>query len=197
MVVLSEIHKSYGRLRLFVNGEWIGSKTTQIQPVMNPAKDEVIAEILSALRDEVNKAVEAAVGSFEKRRELPVPKRVQYIYRMKSKLEEHFEEISRISTQNHGKIIDESRGSNAEVSLVAVCSHPFPFVILGEQFIPFLLAAVGLIVFFGALQRFTCSRCVNFSCFLNQVPKKLVDEYLKRNLVMRKVWEENGWQITN
>ena len=42
---------------------------------------------------------------------------------------------------------------------------------------------------------FFCSTCVNFSCPLNTVPKTVVDEYLKKNDVMRKAWEESGWVI--
>jgi len=110
MATLSEIRKSYGRLELFIDGEWRESDSAQTWPVMNPAKDEIICEVPFTLKEEVSKAVEAAVGAFEKWKELPVPTRVQFIYRMKYRLEEHFEEIARITTQNHGKIIDESRG---------------------------------------------------------------------------------------
>jgi len=73
--------------------------------------------------------------------------------------------------------------------------YPFPFLILSEQFILLLLTIGGLIMFFWTLRKYTCSRCVNFSCLLNQVPKEVVDEYLKRNPIMRKAWEEDGWQI--
>jgi hypothetical protein len=35
-----------------------------------------------------------------------------------------------------------------------------------------------------------CRRCINFSCMFNKVPKELVNEYLKRNPVIRKAWEK-------
>ncbi len=54
-----------------------------------------------------------------------------------------------------------------------------------------LLAAITFLV---VLKTFFCSRCINFSCPLNTVPKSVVDEYLKRNEVMKKAWEEAGWQ---
>jgi len=40
-----------------------------------------------------------------------------------------------------------------------------------------------------------CSRCVNFSCPLNQVPKPTVDKYLEKNPIMRKAWEKNGYKL--
>lgn len=66
-----------------------------------------------------------------------------------------------------------------------------------------LLGLVGIMVasllvgisFILVLKTFFCPRCVNFSCPLNTVPKPVIDEYLKKNDVMRKAWEESGWQI--
>lgn len=41
----------------------------------------------------------------------------------------------------------------------------------------------------------SCSKCPNFSCPLNNVSKEVVNEYLKRNSVMRKAWEGQGYII--
>jgi malonate-semialdehyde dehydrogenase (acetylating)/methylmalonate-semialdehyde dehydrogenase len=108
--VLKEVQRNYGRLRLFVDGKWIDSQSTRVQAVMNPAKDETIAEVPFATKDEVDRAVESARSAFEKWSEVPVTTRAGYVFRLKQKLDEYFEGISRITTQNHGKIIDEARG---------------------------------------------------------------------------------------
>ena len=110
MTLLSEVEKHYGRLKFFIDGSWVDSGSTHSEPVMNPAEDEVIAEVPFALKEEVDRAVEAAARAFERWKELPVPTRVQYLYKLKHSLEEHLEELSKVTTQNHGKIIDESRG---------------------------------------------------------------------------------------
>ena len=49
--------------------------------------------------------------------------------------------------------------------------------------------------FFVVLRYHYCSRCVNFSCPLNQIPKSVVDEYLRRNPVMREAWERSGYSL--
>jgi malonate-semialdehyde dehydrogenase (acetylating)/methylmalonate-semialdehyde dehydrogenase len=55
-------------------------------------------------------AVAAAGEAFHDwRRTTPVA-RARYLFRLKELLEENFEEVSRIQTQEHGKTIDESRG---------------------------------------------------------------------------------------
>ncbi|MBU4349218.1 hypothetical protein KJ599_02730 [bacterium] len=81
------------------------------------------------------------------------------------------------------------------IGFIIMCGYPFPFLILGEQFILTLLTLWGGIMFWWTLQKYICSKCINFSCLLNRVPKEVVDEYLKRNPIMRKAWKENGWRI--
>jgi hypothetical protein len=94
----------------------------------------------------------------------------------------------------HPEPISNSEKIQLVIGFIIIGGYPFPFLILSEQFILLLLTAWGLIMFFWTLQKYTCSKCVNFSCLLNRVPKEVVDEYLKRNPVMRKAWEEKGWQ---
>jgi len=110
MTELSEVQESYGRLKLFVGGKWMDSKSPHTESVMNPSKDETIAQVPFATKDEVYEAVESARTAFASWSELPVTTRAGYVFRLKQKLDEYFEDISRITTQNHGKIIDEARG---------------------------------------------------------------------------------------
>ncbi|NQT73737.1 MAG: hypothetical protein HQ553_13375 [Chloroflexi bacterium] len=55
-----------------------------------------------------------------------------------------------------------------------------------------LISSISFVI---TLKTFFCPNCVNFSCPLNTVPKSVIDEYLKKNDVMRKAWEDSGWQI--
>ncbi|MFC1860021.1 CoA-acylating methylmalonate-semialdehyde dehydrogenase [Chloroflexota bacterium] len=93
----------------FINGEWVESKG-EIRDVVNPAKCKVIAKVPISTKDELDAAVEAAKAAFpDWRRTTPVA-RARCLFRLKGLLEEHFEEVSRVQTQEHGKTIDESRG---------------------------------------------------------------------------------------
>jgi len=81
------------------------------------------------------------------------------------------------------------------IGLLILFGYPFPFLILGRQYILAFLALWAGVMFVWTLRKYTCSRCVNFSCPLNCVPKEIVDQYLIRNPVMKKAWEESGWQL--
>jgi hypothetical protein len=72
---------------------------------------------------------------------------------------------------------------------------PFPFLLLGGQywiaFIGFCAACSCIYILYYNV----CNRCPNFSCPLNNVPKVLVDAYLKRNPKLLSAWQEAGYQI--
>ncbi len=104
------VAQSHGKLELMINGRWRASHSGQVQTVYDPGKGRAIAEVPFATKDEVGIAVESSQIAFEKWSQQPILERVKYLFRMRSVLEEHFEELSAINTQNHGKIIEESRG---------------------------------------------------------------------------------------
>ena len=116
MTILQEVKGDYRRLPLYVNGEWVESNASQYQMVMNPAFDKVIAEVPFSKKEEVDDAIKIAEEAFEKWRELPITTRIGYIYKLKQRIDEHIEEIARITTQNHGKIIDEARGETRRLT---------------------------------------------------------------------------------
>ncbi|RLB01537.1 MAG: methylmalonate-semialdehyde dehydrogenase (CoA acylating) [Deltaproteobacteria bacterium] len=109
MAVLEEPIKEVKVLKNFIGGEWIESKG-QLVDVVNPATCKVIAKAPISTEEELNAAVEAAKEAFPIWRRTPPLARARYLFRLKELLEEHFEEISRIQTMEHGKTIDESRG---------------------------------------------------------------------------------------
>jgi malonate-semialdehyde dehydrogenase (acetylating)/methylmalonate-semialdehyde dehydrogenase len=98
-------------LRNFIGGRWVPSHATEFLDVHNPARGEVIAKTpLSTARD-VDAAVEAAKKAFPAWRDTPPVVRARVLFKFRQQLEDHFEELARIVTTEHGKTLDESRGS--------------------------------------------------------------------------------------
>lgn len=110
MAILSEVTYQHETLQLLIDGQWVRSRSDKYLPVMNPATGTLMSRVPFALKEEADSAVASSHRAFEKWREVPLPERVQYLFRMKQVLEEHGEELARINTQNHGKTIAESRG---------------------------------------------------------------------------------------
>jgi malonate-semialdehyde dehydrogenase (acetylating)/methylmalonate-semialdehyde dehydrogenase len=109
MALLEEPVKEIKEIKNYINGEWVESKGEMVD-VVNPARYKTIARVPISTKEELDSAVQAAQEAFyDWRRTTPVA-RARYLYRLKDLLEENFEEVSRIQTQEHGKTIDESRG---------------------------------------------------------------------------------------
>jgi malonate-semialdehyde dehydrogenase (acetylating)/methylmalonate-semialdehyde dehydrogenase len=63
MTLLPEVQKHYGKLKFYINGEWLDSKSDRIYETVNPANGEVIAEFPSATDDEIEAAIQSAQGT--------------------------------------------------------------------------------------------------------------------------------------
>jgi len=98
------------RLRNFIGGEWVDSRSTEILEVRNPALDAAIAEVPMSTQQEVEQAVEAAREAFPEWRRTPPVSRARYLLRLIELLEANFDSLSRTQSTEHGKTVDESRG---------------------------------------------------------------------------------------
>jgi hypothetical protein len=79
------------------------------------------------------------------------------------------------------------------VGVAGFAGFPYPFLIAAGELRLGLFATAGLLVFVLYLRSAMCPRCVNFSCPFNAVAPELINEYLRRNPVMREAWEQEGW----
>ncbi|PIQ92291.1 MAG: methylmalonate-semialdehyde dehydrogenase (CoA acylating) [Parcubacteria group bacterium CG11_big_fil_rev_8_21_14_0_20_39_14] len=98
------------KIKNYINGEWVESKSTQILDVENPGTGEILAQVPMSTKEEVNLAVKTAKEAQEKLREESVLKRVQYFYKLRDLVEKNLEDISTVLTKEHGKTLEESRG---------------------------------------------------------------------------------------
>ncbi len=84
--------------------------------------------------------------------------------------------------------ISKSKKIQLVIGFIIMSGYPFVFMILGRESLYLALSFAGLLFFFGALFKFVCTKCINFSCVFNRVPKSKVNAYLKRNPIMAKAW---------
>jgi len=97
-------------LKNYINGEWVEPKGKETLDVVNPATLEVLAKVPKSTKEDVDAAVKAAKEAFWEWRSTPPLTRARYMFEFRNVLEEHFEELAKICTMEHGKTIDESRG---------------------------------------------------------------------------------------
>jgi malonate-semialdehyde dehydrogenase (acetylating)/methylmalonate-semialdehyde dehydrogenase len=95
---------------LFIGGEWTTVSGVATTPVHNPSVGEVIAETPLCGADVVDQAVQAAARAFPAWMETPPVERARILFRLKVLLEDHFDELARSVTTEHGKTLAEARG---------------------------------------------------------------------------------------
>lgn len=94
----------------YIQGEWRNSASSDFAEVRNPATAEVLACVPLCGAPDVGAAVESAAAAFPAWRRTPPTERIQYLFKLKSLLETHFEELARLITMENGKTLAESRG---------------------------------------------------------------------------------------
>ncbi len=95
---------------LFIDGQWITPTGVPTSPVHNPSIGEVIAETPLCGAETVGEAVAAAKAAFPAWMETPPVERARILFRLKILLEDHFDELARSVTLEHGKTPAEARG---------------------------------------------------------------------------------------
>jgi malonate-semialdehyde dehydrogenase (acetylating) / methylmalonate-semialdehyde dehydrogenase len=98
-------------LQNYVGGKWTASSASGFVDVHNPALGVVIAKTPLSTRADLDAAVQAATKAYPAWRDTPVVQRARAMLRFTQLLEQHFEEIARTVTTEHGKTLDEARGS--------------------------------------------------------------------------------------
>jgi acyl-CoA reductase-like NAD-dependent aldehyde dehydrogenase len=108
------------RTRLFINNEWRAAVGGQTLDVVNPATEEVIAEVAWADRPDLDAAVgaarEALTGAWAS---VSARERGRLLWKIGDRLMERADEIARLETLHNGKPIFESR--QIEVPAAAEC----------------------------------------------------------------------------
>ena len=113
-----DIKPSYG---LFVNGEFVDGHGKAFKTV-NPATEEVLAEIAEADDHDVDLAVKAARRAYDRVwSKMPGSERAKYLYRIARIIAERSRELAVLESIDNGKPIRESR----DVDVPIVSAHFF------------------------------------------------------------------------
>ena len=118
---------------LFINGEWVASAATEVSPVYNPSDGARIGATPLCGKEEVGKAVEAAAAAFPAWAETPPVDRARVMFRFVELLETHFEDLAQTVTREHGKTLEESRGSVRRGIEVVEFACGAPSLLMGKS----------------------------------------------------------------
>ncbi|EAH2440314.1 CoA-acylating methylmalonate-semialdehyde dehydrogenase [Listeria monocytogenes] len=98
------------KLKNYIDGEWVESKTDKYEDVINPATGEVLCQVPISTRAELDQAAVIAEQAFEKWSQVAVPRRARVLFGFQQLLIQHKEELARLITLENGKNLSEARG---------------------------------------------------------------------------------------
>jgi aldehyde dehydrogenase (NAD+) len=111
------------KYRPFINGEFVDGSGEPLKTV-NPATEEVLAEVGTASASDVDTAVKAARKAYERVwGPMPGTERAKYVFRIARLIQERARELAVLETLDNGKPIKESRDSDVPTAAAHFFYH--------------------------------------------------------------------------
>jgi aldehyde dehydrogenase (NAD+) len=102
---------------LFIGGRFVTAHSKRRFPTVNPATEEVLAQVADADEVDVDRAVRAAGEAFRSWSRLAPARRARYVFRLSRLIQERARELAVVESMDGGKPIKESR--DVDVPLAA------------------------------------------------------------------------------
>lgn len=108
-----------GKKRLYINGQFVESKSQKTFDTYNPATGEVLATVYEAQAEDIDLAVRAARKAFDEGpwSKMSPAKRSRLMYRLADLMEENKEELAQLETLDNGKPIRETTHADIPLSI--------------------------------------------------------------------------------
>jgi aldehyde dehydrogenase (NAD+) len=109
--------------RPFINGEFVDGSGEALKTI-NPATEEVLAEVSTASPSDVDTAVKAARKAYDRVwSKMPGSERAKYLFRIARLIQERSRELAVLETLDNGKPIKESRDSDVPTAAAHFFYH--------------------------------------------------------------------------
>jgi malonate-semialdehyde dehydrogenase (acetylating) / methylmalonate-semialdehyde dehydrogenase len=110
------------RISHWIGGRSVAGQSGRSGPVYNPAAGQQVAAVDFASVEEVDRAVQAAKQAFPQWRSLSLGRRTEVFFRIRSLLDERRDDIARLLTAEHGKVLSDAQGEVARgIEVIEYC----------------------------------------------------------------------------
>ena len=117
----------------FVGGQRVTASGNRFGDVFDPSTGAVQARVPLASESEVDTAVAAARAAFPEWAATAPPARARILFRFQMLLRDHMDELARIVSSEHGKTLDDARGSVTRGVEVVEFACGIPQLLKGEH----------------------------------------------------------------
>ncbi len=109
-VIQTDAQPKVRTYQMYINGEWVASKSAKTFPVYDPSTEEVIAQVPDANAEDVNRAAAAAKSAFEEGpwSTTTAQERGRVLFRLSDKIRANLPALAELECRNTGKPIVEA-----------------------------------------------------------------------------------------
>ncbi len=120
-------------LHHFIDGEITYGQSNRSSDVFNPATGQVESQTPLASVAEVDAAVQSAKAAFPAWSATPAAKRARILFKFRDLVESHLDELAELVSRQHGKTLDDAKGSILRGSEVVEFACGIPHLLKGEH----------------------------------------------------------------
>jgi malonate-semialdehyde dehydrogenase (acetylating)/methylmalonate-semialdehyde dehydrogenase len=107
---LQAVAQAVPTVKLFIDGQFVESKTTEWKDVVNPATQQVLARVPFATAGELDAAIAAAAKAYPHWRSTPVGARKRVMLRLQEVIRRDMRKIAECLTHEQGKTLADAEG---------------------------------------------------------------------------------------
>ena len=122
----------YEKVKNYIGGVFVESAASENLDVTSPVDGNLLSEVPMSTSEELNRAVEAARGAFEKWSTTPIKERVQVFFRYRYLLEKNFDELTALVSEENGKTWDEAKAEVEKSIELTEFACSMPQLVAGE-----------------------------------------------------------------
>ena len=104
-------------LNFYINGEWVESESNELIDVINPANEEVIGQVTAGTKEDIDKAVSAALVAFSSFQHTTKEQRIELLNNIISEYENRYDDFVQIITKEMGSPIWLSEAAQAKTGI--------------------------------------------------------------------------------
>lgn len=121
------------QLNLLIEGAARRSVSREYSDIYDPSTGSVIAQAPLCTVEEVDAAVQSCARAFPAWADTPAMKRVQVLYRFRSLIEKHLDELVRMVCMENGKVWEEAEGDVLKAKEIVEFACGIPSLMMGES----------------------------------------------------------------
>ena len=104
-------------LNFYINGEWVESDSNELIDVINPANEEVVGQVTAGTKEDIDKAVSAALNAFSSFQQTTKAERVELLNNIIAEYEKRYDDFVQIISKEMGSPIWLSEAAQAKTGI--------------------------------------------------------------------------------